>query len=162
MQRLRLRRMRWLLVGLAMGAGIAAAAATPGRQAGSPLQVTQAHVQPARAGQFETWAYAIIGNTGTADALVSVDSPDAASVVLRATNVTDAGRKTRSVASIPVPAGALVPLSADTAFIAFIQPRHAFVPGQIVRATLRFASGAQRIVHFLVDNAEGDPADGGP
>jgi len=152
--------MIWL--GLATGAGIAAAAGVPLQQVDSPLQVTQAHVQPARAGQFETWGYATIGNSGAADALVSVDSPDAVSVVLRATNVTDAGRKTRSVASIPVPAGAVVPLSADTAFIAFIQPRHAFVPGQAVRATLRFASGAQRVVLFLVDSPEGDPADSGP
>jgi copper(I)-binding protein len=143
---------------LAMAACAATGAAPP---VAAALEASGGRIQPAPAGQFETWAYATIANTGGADALVGVSSPDAASVVLRATTLTDAGRKARSVASIPVPAHAVTRLAADTYFLAFIQAKHAFVPGQHVSATLRFASGAQRVLDLLVSDAEGDPADAG-
>ncbi len=134
------------------------AAATP--EAAAP-EASGGRIQPAAAGQFETWAYVTIRNAGAADALVGAQSPDAASVVLRATIVTDAGRTVRSVAAIPVPARGVLVLGADTYFLAFIQARHAFVPGQHIQATLRFTSGAQRVVDFLVADREGDPADAG-
>jgi copper(I)-binding protein len=136
-----------------------AAAMAPAVAPAHAVEVTAAHINPAPAGQFETWAYTTISNSGNADSLVGVYSPDAGSVVLRATNVTDAGRKARSVISIPLPAGSVLQLTADTYFLAFIQARHAFVTGQRISATLRFASGAERVVDFLVSDAEGDPGD---
>ena len=146
-----------LVQALAAAACVAGVGAAP---ASSP-EVTGARIGPAPAGQFETWAYATIDNKGAADSLVDVRSDDAASVVLRATTMTDAGRKARSVVSIPLPAHGVVALSPDTYFLAFIQARHAFVPGQHVSATLRFGSGAERTVEVLVGSPEGDPADTG-
>jgi len=135
------------------------AAPAPATAPAQAPEVTAGRINAAPAGQFETWAYATISTPGKADALVEVRSADAGSVVLRATNLTDAGRQARSVVSIPLPAGSVVPLTADTYFLAFIQARHAFLPGQRVSATLRFASGAERVVDFLVSDAEGDPGD---
>jgi copper(I)-binding protein len=135
------------------------AAMAPAIAPAHAVEVTAGRINPAPAGQFETWAYATLSNPGKADALVEVHSADAESVVLRATNVTDAGRKARSVISIPLPAASVLRLTADTYFLAFIQARHAFVPGQRISATLRFASGAGRVVDFLVSDAEGDPGD---
>lgn len=145
-----------IAVFIAIAGCAAVGAATP---PASTLEAGGGHIQPAPAGQFETWAFATIRNDGAADALVEVRSPDAASVVLRATTVTDAGRKVRSVASIPLPAHAVTTLVADSFFLAFIQVKRALVPGQHVSATLRFASGAERVVDFLVSDQEGDPAD---
>jgi copper(I)-binding protein len=125
------------------------------------VRVEQAWVHSAPKGQFETWAFARIANPGATDALVEVRTTDAESVVLRATTVTDAGRKTRSVAAIPVPAHGSLDLSADTYFIAFVTARHAFVAGQTVSGTFRFSSGAEVPVTFQVTGAEGDPADSG-
>ncbi len=133
-----------------------AAAQRPAR-----IRVDQARIHVAATGQFETWAFATISNSGKADALVEVHSPDAQSVVLRATTLTDAGRKTRSVLAIPIPAAGNLALSPDTYFIALIQARHAFRPGETVTATLRFSSGESVPVTFRVSDAEGDPADAG-
>lgn len=125
------------------------------------IRVERAWIHAAPQGQFETWAFATISNPGKADALVEVRSPDSGSVVLRAATLTDAGRKMRSVASIPVPAQGELALTVDSYFIAFIEARHAFVAGQTVSGTLRFASGALVSVTFKVSEAEGDPADRG-
>ncbi len=125
------------------------------------IRVERAWIHAAPQGQFETWAFATIANPGKADALVEVRSPDAGSVVLRAATLTDAGRKMRSVAAIPVPAQGELKLSVDSYFFAFIEARHALVAGQSVSGTLRFASGALVPVTFTVNEAEGDPADRG-
>lgn len=132
--------------------------AAPPRQ---PLSVLAASVRPAPAGRFETWAYVTIRNDGPADAIVGATSPDADSIVLRATRVMDAGRQVRSVASIPLPAHATLAMGTDTAFLAFISARHEYAPGARVHATLRFASGATLEVDFDVSAPEGDPADAG-
>jgi copper(I)-binding protein len=126
------------------------------------VRVDSAWVRAVPQGQFETWAFATITNPGGADALVELRSPDAASVVLRATNVTDAGRKVRTVLSVPVPAASTLVLTPDTYFIAFMQATHAFNEVQSVTATLKFASGAIVPVTFRIAAAEGDPADAGP
>jgi copper(I)-binding protein len=65
------------------------------------------------------------------------------------------------VLAIPVPAQGSLALTADTYFIAFIEAKHAYVAGETVTGTLRFASGAVVSVTFKVSSAEGDPADRG-
>jgi len=125
------------------------------------IRVDQAWIHSASKRQFEIWAFATIINSGGADALVEVRSPTAASVVLRAATVTDAGRKMRSVVSIPVPARATLTLSPDTYFIAFIENQGPLVAGEAIPATFRFASGAVIPVVFKVSEAEGDPVDSG-
>jgi len=152
------------IVFAALLATLAACAVTPPGATATDapkIRVEQAWVHSAPKGQFETWAFARIVNPGAADALVAVTSPDAESIVLRATTVTDAGRKTRSVAAIPVPSHGSLDLTADTYFIAFITARHAFVAGQTVSGTFRFTSGAEVPVTLQVTQAEGDPADRG-
>ena len=129
--------------------------------AGQAPRVERAWVHAAPAGQFETWAFATIVNPGGPDALVAVSSPDASSAVLRAATLTDAGRKMRSVAAIPLPAHGDLALTVDGYFIAFIEARHAFVAGQTITATLRFASGATVSAQFTVSESEGDPRDRG-
>lgn len=131
--------------------------------AGPPpaLTVKDAWIHAAAAGAAETWAFATIENRGAADAIAAVRSGEAEEIVLRAARVTDAGRTVRTVLSIPVPAGASLVLVPDGGFIAFLGARHAFVPGTIVPATIRFVSGAEIPVSFHVTDAEGDPADGG-
>ncbi|HET7755677.1 MAG TPA: copper chaperone PCu(A)C [Steroidobacteraceae bacterium] len=136
-------------------------AAAPPPQAAPALSVTGGWIHPAPAGQYETWAFASIRNDGPADAIVEVRSPDAASVVLRAGTMTDAGRRVRSVASIPVPPHGEQNLSADSWFFAFIELRRALLPGQTLTATIRFASGVSLPAEFRVIAAEGDPADSG-
>jgi copper(I)-binding protein len=154
--------MKILSVGLLLGlCACAAIAPVVNGQPPASVQVDRAWVHAAPKGQFETWAFATISNSGKADALVEVHSPDAQSVVLRATTLTDAGRKTRSVLAIPIPAAGNFALSPDTYFIALIQAKHAFRPGETVAATLRFASGQSVPVAFRVSDAEGDPADAG-
>jgi copper(I)-binding protein len=136
--------------------------ATPTVVSNAPaFRIERAWVHAAPQGQFETWAFATIVNLGEADALVAVESADAGSAVLRAVTLTDAGRKMRSVASIPVPAHSSLALTVDGYFIAFIEARHAFVAGQSVTATLHFASGVSIAASFMVNESEGDPADRG-
>lgn len=153
--------MKVLSAALLLGAGACAAAAPAVH--GQPLaavQVDHAWVQPVPTGRPETWGFATITNPGPGDTVVEVRTPDAASVVLRATTVTDAGRKMRSVASIPVPARGTLVLSVDTYFISFIHPRHAFATGETITGTMRFSSGALVPVTFVVGEAAGDPKDG--
>jgi copper(I)-binding protein len=151
-----------LLLTLAACASVPTGSVAQGLPSASPaIRVERAWIHAAPAGQFETWAFATIVNPGKADTLVEVRTPDAGSVVLRAATLTDAGRKMRSVVGIPVPAQGELTLSVDSYFIAFIEARHAFVAGQAVTATLRFASGAEAPATFKVSETEGDPADRG-
>ena len=137
----------WLMAGCV--------AAPPPASAKDPpsISVEQAMIGPATIGQFETWAVATIVNPGAADALVEVRSAAAHSVVLRATNVTDAGAKMRNVLSIPVPAHGTLVLSTNDYYLAFIEAQRDFVTGGHIAATLRFASGAHIEVSFLVGEA---------
>ena len=137
----------WLMAGCA--------ALPPPASAKDPpsISVEQAMIGPATSGQFETWAVATIVNRGAADALVEVRSAAAHSVVLRATNVTDAGAKMRNVLSIPVPAHGTLVLSANDYYLAFIEAQRDYVTGGHIAATLRFASGAQIEVSFMVGEA---------
>ena len=147
-----------LAVGLC---GCASVAPVAQGQPPPAVHVDSGWIHAAPQGQFETWAFATVTNPGGADSIVEVRSPDAASVVLRATTVTDAGRKVRTVAAIPVPAASTLVLTADTYFVAFIQAAHAFNAGQSITATMKFASGATVPVTFQITAAEGDPADAG-
>ncbi len=121
------------------------------------VAVEQAWIRTAAQGQFETWAFATITNRGKSDALLAVDSPAAGSVVLRATTMTDAGPKMRSVLSIPIPAHGTLAMSAEGYYIAFIEPKHKFASGDTIAATLKFASGARITVGFRVSEADGNP-----
>jgi copper(I)-binding protein len=137
---------------------IPATATQPDAQpaAAASLSVTSASIRPAPAGQFETWAWATLDNNGPADSIIEVQSADAEQVVLRAAIVQDAGRVARSVAAIPVPAHGQLVLSPDSHFFAFIKARHPFVPGGVVKGTLRFRSGARLDVEFRVADNAGD------
>ena len=151
-----------LLLALAACASVPTGSVAQGVPVASqPVHVERGWVHAAAAGQFETWAFAVIVNPGGADSLIAVNSPDANSAVLRAATLTDAGRKMRSVAAIPVPAHGDLALTVDGYFIAFIEARHAFVAGQSIAATLRFASGATVAASFKVSESEGDPGDRG-
>ena len=146
-----------LLVALVSCGSLAERAAADG----PALRVEQAWIQPAKAGQFETWAFATITNDGAADALVAVTSPDASSIVLRAATVTDAGRKMRTVIAIPLPAHGALTLSPDAYLLAFINVRSPLTAGDSVTGSFRFMSGAALAVTFRVRESEGDPADAG-
>jgi copper(I)-binding protein len=124
--------------------------------AAAPFSVTSASIRPAPAGQFETWAWATLDNNGPADSIIEVQSGDAEQVVLRASIVQDAGRVVRSVAAIPVPAHGQLVLSPDSHFFAFIKARHPFVPGSVVKGTVRLRSGARLDVEFRVADNAGD------
>ena len=80
-------------------------------------------------------------------------SAAAHTVVLRATSLSDAGAKMRSVLSIPVPAHATLVLSTSDYYLAFIEAQHDFASGEHIAATLHFASGARVEVSFLVGEA---------
>lgn len=129
-------------------------ASSAGPHLTQPIAVSDALIRAAVSGQFETWAFATMVNQGGNDALIGVDSGDAASVVLRATTMTDAGAKMRSVLSVPVPAGSTVRMSTDAYYLAFIQAKRDFAPGDTIPATLRFSSGARIRVDFVVSEAE--------
>jgi copper(I)-binding protein len=141
---------------------VLATACTSASSGPADIKVDAAWIHAAAAGAAETWAFATITNPGPANAITGVRSADADSVILRGATVTDAGRTTRTVLSIPVPAHGSVVLRADTWFVAFLGAKQPFVPGTTVTGTVHFASGADVPVTFRVSDAEGDPADGGP
>lgn len=119
----------------------------------SAISVEQARIGSATRGQFETWAVATIVNRGAADALVEVRTTAARSVVLRATNVLDAGASMRNVLQIPVPAHGTRVLATNDYYLAFIEAQRDFATGEQIVATLRFASGARIEVSFTVGEA---------
>ena len=96
--------------------------------------------------------FLVVRNTGPADdRLLSATSPDADRVELHEMRM-DGGmmRMRRLDDGLPIAAGGTLALAPGGIHLMFIAPKHPFVAGQAVTATLRFERGGQRTVRFEV------------
>lgn len=91
-------------------------------------------------------------NTGQADdRLLSATSPDAGKVEIHEMRM-DGGvmRMRRIDDGLPIAVGGTLALAPGGYHLMFIGPKHPFVAGQTVTATLRFEHGGERTVRFDV------------
>lgn len=96
--------------------------------------------------------FLVVRNTGQADdRLVSATSPDAEKVELHEMRM-DGGvmRMRRMDEGLAIAAGGTLSLAPGGYHLMFIGPKHPFVAGQTVTATLRFEHGGERTVRFDV------------
>lgn len=96
--------------------------------------------------------FLVVRNTGKADdRLVSATSPDADKVELHEMRM-DGGvmRMRRMDEGLAITAGGTLALAPGGYHLMFIGPKHPFVAGQTVTATLRFEHGGERTVRFDV------------
>jgi copper(I)-binding protein len=117
------------------------------------IGVDRACVGPSAVGQREDPAFLMITNIGKDDVLVGVTCSAASSVELRAAIPTEGGIGTRTLSAIPIPANSMLELKRQGYHLAFISLSHSFAAGDRIAATLRFASGAELVVEFQVDEA---------
>ncbi|MGN6152289.1 MAG: copper chaperone PCu(A)C [Lysobacteraceae bacterium] len=96
--------------------------------------------------------FVVVRNVGESDdRLLSATSPDADRVELHEMRM-DGGmmRMRRLDDGLPIAAGGTLALAPGGIHLMFIAPKHPFVAGQTVAATLRFARGGTRTVRFEV------------
>jgi copper(I)-binding protein len=84
-------------------------------------------------------AFVTVANTGAADRLTGVASPDAAKAELHESLTDNGVMKMRPVSGIDVPAGATVKLAPGGYHIMLIGLKHALVAGEAIQLTLIFA-----------------------
>lgn len=135
-------------------AALFAAAAPVAASAASPalLEAVQPWSRPAAAGGNGA-GYLTLVNRGKADALVGVDSPAAQRVELHASSMSGGVMKMSQEAQVPLPAGGQVSFAPGGRHLMLIGLKRPLKTGERVPATLRFASGQQLKVDFVVSPA---------
>jgi copper(I)-binding protein len=139
-----------LLVALAAASALSAGAAQPAKTAGIAIEQAWTRATPPNApvaGGFLT-----IRNDGDrADRLVSVTSPDAASVEIHRMTMDDGVMRMRKLADgLPIDAKSIMTLKPGGYHLMFIGPKRPIVAGGTVTATLRFEKAGTREVRFDV------------
>jgi copper(I)-binding protein len=128
-------------LGLVLTPAVAAAAAS--------IEAQQPWSRPAAAGGTGA-GYVTLVNKGPADALVGAESPIAAKVELHDADMSGGVMRMRPQSRVALPAGAQVSFAPGGRHLMFMGLKKALRRGDRVPATLRFASGAQLKVDFLV------------
>lgn len=111
----------------------------------------------------ESAAYATVTNHGaTADAIVGVSTPAAASATLHKTVTKDAAGTMVAVKAIPVPAGGQVRLQPGGYHVMLMGLRRDFSAGSTIEMTWRFRSGTVLTTRFpVIDVTDRPTTDGG-
>lgn len=121
----------------------AATAAAPAIQAQQPWS------RPAAAGGTGA-GYLVLVNEGPADALVGVESPIARKVEMHVADMSGGVMRMKAEDRVAVPAGGRVIFAPGGRHLMLIGLKKPLRQGERAPATLRFASGAQLKVEFLV------------
>ncbi len=139
-----------LLVALTAISSLTAGAGQPAKPAGIAIEQAWTRATPPNApvaGGFLT----IRNNGDRADRLVSINSPDAASVEIHQMTMDNGVMRMRKLADgLPINAKAVVMLKPGGYHLMFIGPKRPIVEGGTVTATLRFEQAGTREVRFDV------------
>jgi copper(I)-binding protein len=107
-------------------------------------------------------AFVTIANTGVADRLTGVASPDAAKAELHESLTDNGVMKMRLASGIDVPAGATVKLAPGGYHIMLMGLKHALVVGETIQLTLTFAkAGPVTTTAMILKAGASMPADHG-
>lgn len=112
-------------------------------------QVAAAWSRPAAQGSTGA-GYMTLTSTGPADALVAVQSPDAASVMIHQSTVSGGMASMRMVSRVAVPAGGSVTFAPGGYHLMFVGLTRPLKMGDTLPATLVFSSGAKVKAAFVV------------
>ncbi|CAN7190238.1 copper chaperone PCu(A)C [Phenylobacterium sp. LjRoot219] len=134
-------------------AALFAAAAAPA-VAASPvlLEAVQPWSRPAAAGGNGA-GYLTLVNRGKADALVGAESPVAKKVEMHTSSMSGGVMKMSQEQRVPLPAGGQVSFAPGGRHLMLLGLKRPLKTGERVPATLRFASGQQLKVDFVVSPA---------
>ncbi len=139
-----------LLVALAAASAFSAGAAQPAKTGSIAIEQAWTRATPPNApvaGGFIT----IRNNGNRGDRLVSVTSPDAASVEIHQMTMDGGVMRMRKLADgLPIDANAVVMLKPGSYHLMFIGPKKPFAQGGTVTATLRFEHAGTRTIKFEV------------
>jgi len=135
---------------LAAAALFAAAAAPAVAATPALLQAVQPWSRPAAAGGNGAGYLTLVNRGKTADALVGAESPLAQKVEMHTSSMAGGVMKMSQEARVPLPAGGQVAFAPGGRHLMLIGLKQALKTGDKVPATLRFASGQQLKVEFVV------------
>jgi periplasmic copper chaperone A len=124
--------------------------ATPAMAAGPGVQVQAAWSRPAAAGGTGAGFMTLSNPTRKADALVAVESPLARTVEIHRSAVGGAMASMQKLPRIEVPAGGTVTLGPGGYHLMFLGLTRPLKVGDVLPATLTFASGAKLKATFKV------------
>jgi copper(I)-binding protein len=128
-------------------------AATPLAAAhAADIEALRAWSRPAATGGTGA-GYVTLVNHGKADALVGVDMPDAQKVEMHASSMAGGIMKMTPEARTPIPAKGQVSFSPGGRHLMLIGLKRPLRLGDKLPATLKFASGAQLKIEFVVQTA---------
>ena len=134
-----------LAAALFVAAAAPAVAATP-----ALLQAVQPWSRPAAAGGNGAGYLTLVNRGKAADALVGADSPVAQKVEMHASSMAGGVMKMSQETRVPLPAGGQVAFAPGGRHLMLIGLKKPLKTGDKVPATLRFASGQQLKVDFVV------------
>ena len=138
---------------LALGALLLANAALAADFHIANLQVSQAHARPTVPGQTMGAAYLAIDNKGkTADKLLTVTTPVAASAEIHSTSMEGGIMRMREAGALELqPAAHVTMTPGDGYHIMLVGLKSALVPGQKVPLSLRFEKAGKLDIEVVVD-----------
>lgn len=139
---------------LAAAALLAAAAAPAFATSPALLEAVQPWSRPAAAGGNGAGYLTLVNRGKTADALVGASSPAAQKVELHASSMAGGVMKMSQEQRVPLPAGGQVAFAPGGRHLMLIGLKAPLKTGDKVPATLRFASGQQLKVDFVVSPAQ--------
>jgi copper(I)-binding protein len=128
----------------------AAAALSFATAAQAAPQVTAAWSRPAAKGSTGAGFMTLTNPGGPADALVAVDSPVASGVQIHESSMRAGVASMRPVKSVPAPAGGHVTFGPGGYHLMFLDLKRPLKVGDVLPATLTFASGAKVKARFVV------------
>ena len=128
----------------------AAAALSFATAAQAAPQVTAAWSRPAGKGSTGAGFMTLTNPGGPADTLVEVESPFASSVQIHESSMQGGVASMRAVKAVPAPAGGRVTFGPGGYHLMFLDLKRPLKMGDVVPATLTFASGARVKAGFVV------------
>jgi len=134
------------------------ATALPASALAAPVEAVQPWSRPAAAGTTGA-GYLTLVNHGKADALVGVETPLAQKVEMHASSMTGGVMRMAAEPQVPLPAGGAVAFAPGGRHLMLIGLKRGLHAGDHLPATLRFASGAQLKVDFIVGTGAAEPMD---
>ncbi len=138
---------------LALVVGVALAIATLAQETGDGIVIAGAWARPAPDAVDASTAYLRIHNTGQHDdALVSIQTADAALAELHTMNMYGDVAQMRHVNILDIPAGETVILEPGGLHIMLMGLKHPLAEGDTLTLTLHFRSGRSVVVSAIVSN----------
>ncbi len=141
---------------LAPDAHSATAQGAPAHSA-SVLQVSQPWSRPTVAGANAVGYMILVNHGRAADALVGVESPLAVRVEIHVSSMRGGVMSMRKQDRVVVPAGGQASFAPGAYHLMLVDVTRTLVAGDVIPATLSFASGARIKARFKVSTGPADP-----